>query len=175
MGLVNAMAQHGHASDTIAYLNDPLLGDRFPLDFVNNVARECRDDSTRLGLLRAAARAWKERVSGGGPNDEEPADGHSTPLRTLLDALAGEKARPILGELLEWALEAKCQPRRFPLTGNPADPELASENELLVFQLVPALQALEPELARGPSKATRNSPQQRSGFPGDAVGAGRNA
>jgi hypothetical protein len=48
VGLVNAMAEHGHVDDALAYLNDPLPGDCFPLHFVNNLARECRDDETRL-------------------------------------------------------------------------------------------------------------------------------
>ena len=30
VGLVNVMAQHGHIDDAIAYLRDPLPGDRFP-------------------------------------------------------------------------------------------------------------------------------------------------
>jgi hypothetical protein len=64
IGLVNAMAQHGNVADAIVYLNDPLPGDRFPLHFVNNLARGCSDDDTRLNLLRAAAREWKQRASG---------------------------------------------------------------------------------------------------------------
>lgn len=35
-----------------------LPGDRFSLSLVNNVAKECRDDDTRLKLLRAVIRAW---------------------------------------------------------------------------------------------------------------------
>jgi hypothetical protein len=40
VGLVNAMAEHGHVDDALAYLNDPLPGDCFPLHVVNNLARE---------------------------------------------------------------------------------------------------------------------------------------
>jgi hypothetical protein len=149
IGLVNAMAGHGHVDDAIAYLNDPLPGDRFPLSFVNNLAGECRDDETRLKLLRVAARAWKERASSG-PGLEEHFAG---PAFTAFfgrhwSLLPQEEARPILRDVFHWALEVKTEPHRFPLTEDPADPELASENEHLLFQLVPALQSLEPELAR---------------------------
>lgn len=150
VGLVNAMAQHGHAKEAVAYLNNPLPGDRFPLDFVNNLARECHDNTTRLGLLRGAARAWKERGSSGGTYYEESfADRAFNALfGRYWGLLPEEEARPVLRELLQWSLDVKCEPRRFPLTEDPADPELASENELMAFELIPALQALEPELAR---------------------------
>ncbi len=59
VSLVNVMAGHGHIGDAIAYLNDPLPGDRFPLHFVNNLERECTDDETRRKLLELAIREWR--------------------------------------------------------------------------------------------------------------------
>jgi hypothetical protein len=61
VGLVNAMADHGHIADALAYLRDPLPGDRFPLHFVGNLARACPDEATRGLLLRAAIQAWREQ------------------------------------------------------------------------------------------------------------------
>ena len=149
IGLVNAMAQHGHVDDAIAYLNDPLPGDRFPLSFVNNLARECHDDETRLKLLRVAARGWKERASSGpGPEEHFAGPAFTAFFGRHWSLLPQEEARPILRDVFHWALEVKTEPHRFPLTEDPADPELASENEHLLFQLMPALQSLEPELAR---------------------------
>jgi len=49
--LVDNLAQHGHVAEAIAYLRNPLPGDRFPLDFVNNLDRECREDETQRELL----------------------------------------------------------------------------------------------------------------------------
>jgi hypothetical protein len=57
---VNNLAQHGHVADAIAYLRHPLPGDRFPLDFVNNLERECRDDETRRELLELAIQEWRD-------------------------------------------------------------------------------------------------------------------
>ena len=148
-GLVNAMAQHGHVADAIAYLNDPLPGDRFPLGFVNNLARECHDDETRLKLLRLAARGWKTRdPSGPGPGEHFAGPAFTAFFGRHWNLLPREEARPILRDVFQWAIEEKTEPRRFPLTNDPADPDLASENELLLFKLMPALQSLEPELAR---------------------------
>jgi hypothetical protein len=149
VGLINAMAQHGHVDDAIAYLNDPLSGDRFPLHFVNNLAGECRDDETRLRLLRLAMRAWKDRGAAGSIPEErfaEPAfiaffGSHWT-------LLPQEEARQVLNDVLQRALQTKTEPSRLPLTENPADPELTSETELRLFQLMPASRSLEPDLAR---------------------------
>jgi hypothetical protein len=67
-----------------------------------------------------------------------------------------DEARPVLIETLQWAREEKTEPHRFSLTNDPGDPELNSENELWLFGLMPALQALEPELAQN---VLRNHPQ----------------
>ena len=64
VGLVNAMADHGHIGDALAYLRDPLPGDRFPLHFVGNLARACPDEESRGQLLRAAIKAWREHRDG---------------------------------------------------------------------------------------------------------------
>jgi hypothetical protein len=66
IGLVNAMAEHGHLEDAIAYLSDPLPGDRFPLHFLGNLDRECRDDHTCLKLLRLASVERRPNGSGDG-------------------------------------------------------------------------------------------------------------
>jgi hypothetical protein len=117
IGLVNAMAQHGHVADAIAYLNDPLPGDSFPLHFVNNLARECHDDETRLKLLRVAARAWKERASSGpGPEEHFAGPAFTAFLGRHWSLLQQEEARPILKDVFQWALELKTEPGRFPLT-----------------------------------------------------------
>ena len=44
--------------------------------------------------------------------------------------LPQKRPRPVLRDCFEWALGEKTEPRRYPLTENPADPELASETEL---------------------------------------------
>lgn len=66
------MAQHGHIGDAIAYLSDPLPGDRFPLHFVNNLERECHDDETRRQLLELAIRDWKNAA----PREAGPKSAH---------------------------------------------------------------------------------------------------
>jgi len=149
LGLVNAMAQHGHMDDAIAYLSDPLPGDRFPLPFVNNLASECRDDETRLKLLELAIREWRN-PDPGRPDMGEPFAGSAFTFffGRYWSLLPRETARPVLRELVHCALAVKSEPCRCPLTDNPEDPELASEKEHMLFQLVPALQALEPDLAR---------------------------
>jgi hypothetical protein len=55
---------------------------------------------------------------------------------------------PVLRELVDWVLDMKSEPREYPLTENPDDPKLASGREFELFKLVPALQSLEPDLAR---------------------------
>ena len=157
IGLINAMAEHGHLEDAIAYLSDPLPGDRFPLDFLGNLDRECRDDHIRLKLLRLAVRAWKESVPTGPRMEARFARpsfvgffGHHWSL------MPPDEARPILIEALQWALKEKTEPCRCTLTNDPGDPELSSESELWLFWLMPALQVLEPELAQN---VLRDHPQ----------------
>jgi hypothetical protein len=149
VGLVNAMAEHGHVDDAIAYLNDPLPGDRFPLHFVNNLVRECRDDYSRLALLRLAVREWHGRAS----RIRTPEEQFAAPALTAFfgqywSLLPVEEAWPVLLSLGQSALDLKTELHGFPLTDNPADPVLASETELRLFQLMPALRSLEPELAQ---------------------------
>jgi hypothetical protein len=148
IALVNTMAQHGHIDDAIAYLNDPLPGDRFPLHFVNNLARECRDDKTRLKLLELSIREWRNPAPRS-PGPEERFTGSSFAgfFGRDWNLLPREVATPVLRELVHWALDVKSEPHRFPLTDDPADPDLASENERLLFALMPALLHLEPDLA----------------------------
>jgi hypothetical protein len=43
---------------------DPLPGDRFPLDWVNNFAAAGKYDATRSDLLRCATHAWREPEQG---------------------------------------------------------------------------------------------------------------
>lgn len=149
VGLVNAMAQHGHVDDAIDYLNNPLPGDRFPLHFVNNLARECHEDKIRLKLLRVATRAWKERASTGPSLEEDFAGSAFTCfLGRYWSLLPPEEAGPLLIEVFHWAFGLKTESHSFPLTENPEDPQLASERERLLFLLMPALQSLEPELAQ---------------------------
>ncbi len=147
VGLVNAMAQHGHLDDALIYLNDPLPGDRFPLHYVNNLERECRDDATRLKLLELSIREWRNPARGdAGPGERFAVSAFAGFFGRYWNLLLREVATPVLTELVRWALDVKSEPRRFPLTENPDDPDLA-ENERLLFGLMPALLELDPDLA----------------------------
>jgi hypothetical protein len=149
IGLLNAMAEHGHIDQAIAYLNDPLPGDRLRLDFVNNLAGERRGDDTRLGLLRVAIRAWQTRTPGlPGPEDMFGGPAFAHFLGRYWNLLPAEEARPVLRDVCQWALDLRSESHLFTLTGNPADPQLGSIQEHALFQLIPALQSLEPELAQ---------------------------
>lgn len=149
IGLVNTMAEHGHASDAIDYLKNPLPGDRFPLHFVGNLERECRDDETRLRLLRAAIQAWEKRDPVR-PDSRERFTGLAFIIffGRYWNLLSPQVVAPVLEELVEYASGMESEPRRFPLTENPEDPELTSQKEYLLFQLIPALQSLKPALAQ---------------------------
>lgn len=113
VGLVNAMAQHGHIGDAITYLNDPLPGDRFPLHFVTNLAGECRDDETRLKLLQAAIRSWREH-----PPDAAGHEPFAGPSFVGFFARSGhllprEEASQVLTEIVEWTRKAPAETRRM--------------------------------------------------------------
>ena len=69
VSLVNVMAQHGHIDDAIAYLSNPLPGDRFPLHFVNNLEQECHDDETRRKLLELAIREGRNPAAREAPEE----------------------------------------------------------------------------------------------------------
>jgi hypothetical protein len=62
--------------------------------------------------------------------------------------LPREVATSVLRELVDWALDMKLEPREHTLTENPQDPKLASGQEFELFKLVPALESLDPDLAR---------------------------
>jgi hypothetical protein len=62
--------------------------------------------------------------------------------------LPREVAASVLRELVDWALSMKSEPFEHRLTENPEDPKLPSDQEFELFRLVPALQSLEPDLAR---------------------------
>jgi hypothetical protein len=143
--LVNVMATHGHAAEAIAYLNDPLPGDRFPLSMVNNIAAACRDDGTRLDLLRSAIHAWRDpaRAYFGGFGSEAFV-GFFARCWTLLPR---EEALRTVREITEWILQVTdAHPRGIPVTGNPNDPEFTSERQYLLFHILPVLHRLDPEL-----------------------------
>jgi hypothetical protein len=147
VGLVNVMAQHGHIGDAIAYLSDPLPGDRFPLHFVNHLERECHDDETRRKLLELAVREWRNPT----PRREGPEERFAGMSFTgffgrYWNLLSREVATPVLRELVDWALFMKPEPREYTLTENPEDPKLASGQEFELFRLIPALQHLDPDL-----------------------------
>jgi len=149
VSLVNVMAQHGHIGDAIAYLSDPLPGDRFPLHYVNNLERECHDDETRRKLLVLAIREWRNPA----PRERGAEERFAGPSFTALfgrywNLLRREVATPVLRELIDCALDMKSEPIEYTLTENPEDPKLASEQEFQLFKLVPALQHLDPDLAR---------------------------
>jgi hypothetical protein len=143
VSLVNVLAQHGHIADALAYLRDPLPGDRFPLYFVNNLEHECHDDATRRELLELAIPAFREA------GHEEPfaARPFAVLFGRLWNLLPREVAAPILREVIEWALDMKSEPCEYTLTENPEDPKLDSEQEFQLFQLFPALRHLHPDRA----------------------------
>ena len=149
VGLVGVMAQHGHIDDAIAYLRDPLRGDRFPLHFVNNLERECPDDETRRQLLELAILEWGNPA----PHVSRHEERFATPAFAALfsrfwNLLPRDEAAPVLRELVDRILATKSEPFEYPLTENPEDPKLASEQEFELFRLTPALQHLDPDLAR---------------------------
>ncbi len=143
VGLANAMAQHGHIRDLLAYFDDPPAGERFPLDFVGNLSRECPDDETRLKLLRLSARAFRKQ-------DQDDSDPHERRAFGGIFAchwhlLSPGEARSLLLEIVHAMLKQQTESHRFPLTGDPGEPEL-TEQEHLMFRLLPAMQSLEPDL-----------------------------
>ena len=149
VSLVNVMAQHGHIDDAITYLRDPLPGDRFPLHFVNNLDQECRDDETRRKLLELAIREWRNPA----PREAGPEERFAGPSFTGLfgrywNFLPHDVAALVLRELVDQVLDMEPELCDYTLTENPEDPKLASVQEFLLFRLVPALQHLEPDLAR---------------------------
>ncbi len=149
ISLVNVMAEHGHIGDAIAYLTNPLPGDRFPLHLVNNLEQGCRDDETRRKLLELAIRQWRNPT----PREAGPEEQNARRAFTALFArhwnlVPREVAAPVLRELADWVLDMKSELREYKLTEHPADPKLASDQEFELLRLLPALQHLEPDLAR---------------------------
>ncbi len=145
--LVNVMAEHGHIGDAIAYLSDPLPGDRFPLSFVNNLERECPDDETRRNLLELAIHEWRNPAPREGPEEQFAGQSFLALFGRYWNLLPDEMATSVLRELVDWAFSIKSEPREYTLTENPEDPKLGSEQEFQLFKLIPALQHLEPDLA----------------------------
>jgi hypothetical protein len=148
MGLVNAMAGHGHIRDAISYLNNPLPGDHFLFEFLGNLDGECRDDETRLQLLDSAIRAWGNR-------SPVTPDSRDYMVRRAFTGFLGrywnlvppQVAAPVLREVAQLAHEAKSDSRRFSMTGQPGDLELTMQESEL-FWLFPALLSLAPDVAR---------------------------
>ena len=103
-----------------------LPGDRFPLSFVNNVAKECRDDDTRLKLLRAVIRGWRDNAPSGSGHERFDGISFAGFIARHWNLLPREEASRILKEIVQWILGVQTEPRRFPITGNPEDPELPS-------------------------------------------------
>jgi hypothetical protein len=145
--LVNVMATHGYAAETVAYLSDPLHGQRFPLDFVNNIERECKDDDTHRDLLRAAIRAWRDPARASFGHFGFGREAFATFFTRSWELLPREEALAVLGEIVQWIGEVRDdRSRRRPITGKPGDPEFTAENQYLLFQILPALQRLDPAL-----------------------------
>jgi hypothetical protein len=149
VSLVNVMAGHGHIGDAIEYLNDPLPGDRFPLHFVNNLEQECRDDETRRKLLELAIQEWRSPAPReAGPEKQFAGASFTALFGRHWNLVPREAATPVLRELVAWALDRKPEPCEYTLTENPEDPRLGSEQEFELFRLLPAMQRLDPDLAR---------------------------
>jgi hypothetical protein len=143
VGLANAMAQHGHIREFLAYFDNAPLGERFPLYFVGNLSRECPDDETRLKLLRVSAQAFRNQD----PDDSHPHERQSFGgiFGRYWHLLPAGEARPLLLEIVDAVFKQEAESHRFPLTGEPGEPEL-TEQEHLMFGLLPAMQSLEPDL-----------------------------
>jgi hypothetical protein len=107
VGLANAMAQHGHIRELLAYFDDPPPGERFPLYFVGNLSRECPDDETRLKLLRVSAQAFrKQDQDDSHPHERQAFGGIFAGYWHLLPA--GE-ARPLLLEIVHVVLKQQAE------------------------------------------------------------------
>jgi hypothetical protein len=142
VGWANAMAQHGHIRELLAYFDDPPPGERFPLYFVGNFSRECPDDETRLKLLRLSSRAFRSHDW----DDFHPHEGSFASIFARYWHLLPEgEARPLMLEIVQAVLKQKAESGRFPLTPDPGEPEL-TEQERLMFGLLPAMQSLKPDL-----------------------------
>ena len=141
IGLVNTMAEHGHLDDALAYLNDGLPGDRFPLSFLGNLSRECRDDEQLLKLLRAAIRGWKEH-----PPEGEIHEGFARLsfvgfFTRHWNLLPRKEAVGVLKEIVAWTFRVPPKLDMLP----PGAPEFSSGVEKELFVMLPALQELDPE------------------------------
>jgi hypothetical protein len=145
VGLANAMAQHGHIRDLLAYFDDPLPGERFPLYFVGNLSRECPDDETRLKLLRLSAQAFRNQDQ----DDSHPHERHAFDniFARYWHLLPVSEARPLLLEIVHAVFKQQAESHKYPLTRDPGEPEL-TEQEHLMFGLLPAIQSLEPDLSQ---------------------------
>jgi hypothetical protein len=106
VGMVNAMAAHGHIQAAVAYLSDPLPGDRFPLLLLGNLERKCVDDVTRLALLQAAVRAWKGRAPDGSPWPQAlPRSLFAAYFARWAHLLPADEAEVLRREIGEWTLQ----------------------------------------------------------------------
>jgi hypothetical protein len=145
VGLANAMAQHGHIGDLLGYFDDR-PGERFPLFFVGNLSRECPDDETRLKLLRLSAQAFRTQE----PDDFHPHERQAFGgiFARYWHLLPAGEARTLLLEIVDAVLTPEAESPRFPLTGDPGEPKL-TQQEHLMFGLLPAIHSLEPDLSQG--------------------------
>ena len=145
VGLANAMAQHGHIRDLLEYFDDPPPGECFPLYFVGNLSHECPDDETRLKLLRLSAQAFRNQDQ----DDSHPHERHAFGgiFARYWHLLPAGEARPLLLEIVHAVLKQEAESHRFPLTPDPGEPEL-TEQEHLMFGLLPAVQSLDPDLSQ---------------------------
>lgn len=143
VGLANAMAQHGDIRELLSYFDDPPPGERFPLYFVGNLSQECPDDDTRLKLLKLSAQAFRNQDEDDSHPSERLAFGGI--FARYWHLLPTHEARPLLIEIVHAALKQEAKLHRFPLTSDPGEPEL-TEQEHLLFGLLPAMQSLDPDL-----------------------------
>ena len=145
VGLANAMAEHGHIRDLLAYFDDPPPGERFPLYFVANLSRECPDDEARLKLLRLSAQAFRNE-------DQDDSHAHERHAFGLTFArywhlLPAGEALPLLLEIVHVVLKQEAESNKIPLMIDPGLPEL-TEQEHILFCLLPAMRSLEPDLSQ---------------------------
>jgi hypothetical protein len=173
ISLVNVMAGHGHIADAIAYLNDPLPGDRFPLHLVNNLEQECPDDESPRRLLELAIREWSNPAPRESPDKQFAAQAFTALFGRCWNLLPRDVATPVLKELVDWALFMKSEPGEYTLAG-PGDPKIGLGARVPSLQTNP--RAPEPRTGSG-ALPHRNSSSTRGGNEavsvGDAVSLGR--
>jgi hypothetical protein len=135
--LLRIMVDHGHALDAFEYLVDAANSDEYPYAIVPFVSGAYRNDHQRMQAARAAAVVWTRTR-----RDEF--------LRIFAlnwVVLHQQEAKQILHDLLASVLGTPDRKIDVNIATETDNIEFASERDLRLFELLPVLQALEPEIA----------------------------